>query len=127
MACVVEALGLAVPGSATPPAVTADRLRAAELSGLCAVGLARERVTPDRILTPDAFRNALRVHLAIGGSTNGIVHLTAMAGASASRSTSRPSTGWAGRRRCWIDLKPSGQHYMEDFPRAGACRRCCAS
>jgi dihydroxy-acid dehydratase len=119
MACVVEALGLAVPGSATPPAVTADRLRAAELSGLCAVGLARERVTPDRILTPDAFRNALRVLLAIGGSTNGIVHLTAMAGRLGIPIDLATLDRMGRETPVLIDLKPSGQHYMEDFHRAG--------
>ncbi|OAS20276.1 IlvD/Edd family dehydratase [Methylobacterium platani] len=119
MACVVEALGLAVPGSATPPAVTADRLRAAELSGLCAVGLARERVTPDRILTPDAFRNALRVLLAIGGSTNGIVHLTAMAGRLGIPIDLATLDRMGRETPVLVDLKPSGQHYMEDFHRAG--------
>ena len=75
MACVVEALGMSVPGAATPPAVTADRLRAAELTGAQAVRLAASRVTPRQILTEDAFHNAFRVLLSIGGSTNGIVHL----------------------------------------------------
>src|SRR4030095_1484598 len=74
MACVAEALGIAVPGSASPPAVTADRIRVAGRSGTAAVEMAKSRLTPDKILTAKAFENALRVLLAIGGSTNGVIH-----------------------------------------------------
>ena len=80
MACIAEALGMTVPGGASPPATTADRIRVAELSGATAVQIGRERLTIDKVLTPAAFENAMRVLLAIGGSTNGIVHLTAIAG-----------------------------------------------
>src|SRR6185503_2701639 len=80
MACVTEALGMMVPGGASAPAVTADRVRVAERTGAIAVDIAKKRLTPDRILTPKAFENALRVLLAIGGSTNGVIHLTAVAG-----------------------------------------------
>src|SRR5258706_168172 len=80
MACIVEALGMSVPGGASPPAVTADRIRVAEETGAPAVQMARDRLTIDKILTPAAFEDALRVLLAIGGSTNGIVHLAAIAG-----------------------------------------------
>src|ERR671936_497266 len=80
MACVAEALGMTLPGRAAIPAVHADRLRAAEATGEAAVALIRSGVTPDRILTPEAFENALRVLLAIGGSTNALIHLTAIAG-----------------------------------------------
>jgi dihydroxy-acid dehydratase len=119
MACVAEALGMTVPGGASPPAVTADRIRVAEETGARAVGIAKDKLTIDRILTPAAFENALRVLLAIGGSTNGIVHLAAIAG----------RLGWdidfaaldrMGRETpVLVDLKPSGQHYMEDFHKAG--------
>ncbi|HQD84763.1 MAG TPA: dihydroxy-acid dehydratase, partial [Quisquiliibacterium sp.] len=80
MACVSEALGMIPLGGGSAPAVTADRMRVAEDTGRLAVQLARTRLTPDRILTAPAFENALRVLLAIGGSTNAIVHLTAIAG-----------------------------------------------
>src|SRR5215813_13226458 len=80
MACIAEALGMILPGTAAIPAVHADRLRAAEATGEAAVRLGTSRLTPDRILTPAAFENALRVLLAIGGSTNAIIHLTAIAG-----------------------------------------------
>ena len=80
MACIAEALGMTVPGGASPPAVTADRIRIAEETGARAVQMAKDRLTIDKILTPAAFENAMRVLLAIGGSTNGIVHLAAIAG-----------------------------------------------
>src|SRR5881227_1511393 len=80
MACLAETLGMTLPGTAAIPAVHADRLRAAEATGEAAVRLGASRLTPDRILTAHAFENALRVLLAIGGSTNAIIHLTAIAG-----------------------------------------------
>src|SRR2546427_10633952 len=80
MACIAETLGMALPGTAAIPAVHADRLRAAEATGETAVTLARNRPTPERSLSSAAFENAVRVLLAIGGSTNAIIHLTAVAG-----------------------------------------------
>src|SRR6266404_4722428 len=80
MACVAEALGMILPGTAAIPAVHADRLRAAEATGAAAMELVRMKLTPDRIVTPKSVENALRVLLAIGGSTNAIIHLTAIAG-----------------------------------------------
>ena len=119
MACIAEALGMTVPGGASPPAVTAARLRAAEQTGAAAVRLARERLTVDRILTPAAFENALRVLLAIGGSTNGIVHLAAIAGR-VGLDVDLDALDRMGRETpVLLDLKPSGQHYMEDFHAAG--------
>ncbi|WP_110686048.1 IlvD/Edd family dehydratase [Salinicola aestuarinus] len=119
MACLSEALGIALPGSASPPAVTADRLRIAEWSGRQAVINARTRVTPDRILTEKAFENALRVLLAIGGSTNGIIHLTAIAGRMGLDIDLEAFDRMGRETPVLVDLKPSGQHYMEDLHRAG--------
>ena len=79
MASLAEALGMALPGSAAIPAVHADRLRAAEASGRRAVALAVKPIRPSQIITAGSVANALRVLLAIGGSTNAIVHLTAIA------------------------------------------------
>jgi dihydroxy-acid dehydratase len=76
MACIAEALGMSLPGTAAIPAVHADRLRAAEASGREAVRLASNGLTPDRIVTREAVENALRVLLALGGSSNAILHLT---------------------------------------------------
>ena len=79
MACMTEALGLMLPGGATIPAVHADRQRFAEVTGRRAVAIAAEDLRPVRILTEDAFHNALVTLQAIGGSTNGLVHITAVA------------------------------------------------
>src|SRR5215211_6353927 len=80
MACIAEALGMMLPGTAAIPAVHADRLRAAEATGAAAVRLIGSGLTPDRIVTERSVENALRVLLALGGSTNAILHLTAIAG-----------------------------------------------
>jgi dihydroxy-acid dehydratase len=119
MACIAEALGIAVPGSASPPAVTADRMRAAEASGATAVRLARERLSIDRILTPAAFHNALRVLLAIGGSTNAVVHMAAIAGRMGLRLDLDALDRMGRDTPVLVDLKPAGAHYMEDFHAAG--------
>jgi len=119
MACIAEALGMTVPGGAAPPAVTADRIRIAEQTGAQAVQMARDGLTIDRILTPAAFENAMRVLLAIGGSTNGIVHLAAIAGR-VGLSIDLQALDRMGRETpVLLDLKPSGRHYMEDFHKAG--------
>jgi len=119
MACVAEALGMTVPGGASPPAVTADRIRIAEETGAQAVRMARSGLTIDKILTADAFENAIRVLLAIGGSTNGIVHLTAIAGRMGLDVDLKALDRMGRETPVLLDLKPSGQHYMEDFHHAG--------
>ncbi|EKS70051.1 MULTISPECIES: IlvD/Edd family dehydratase [Caballeronia] len=119
MACIAEALGMTVPGGASPPAVTSDRMRVAELTGTQAVQMARENLTIDRILTAQAFENAMRVLLAIGGSTNGIVHLTAIAGRMGYDIDLQALDRMGRETPVLVDLKPSGSHYMEDFHKAG--------
>ncbi|MBY4946826.1 dihydroxy-acid dehydratase [Cupriavidus respiraculi] len=119
MACLTEAMGMSLPGAATPPAVTADRIRIAEQTGARAVAMARERLTIDRVLTPAAFENAMRVLLAIGGSTNGIVHLAAIAGRMGLDIDMQALDRMGRETPVLLDLKPSGQHYMEDFHKAG--------
>ncbi|MBL8319940.1 MAG: dihydroxy-acid dehydratase [Burkholderiaceae bacterium] len=119
MACIVEALGVALPGSASPPAVSADRVRVAEATGAQAVAIAKQRLTIDRILTPAAFENALRVLLALGGSTNAIVHLAAIAGRLGFELELRALDRLGRETPVLVNLKPSGEHYMEDFHAAG--------
>jgi dihydroxy-acid dehydratase len=119
MACVAEALGMLIPGGATPPAVTADRFRIAEKTGAQAVQMAHDRLTIDKILTPAAFENAMRVLLAIGGSTNAIVHLTAIAGRLGIVIDLATLDRMGRETPVLLDLKPTGQHYMEDFHKAG--------
>ena len=119
MACLVEALGMMLPGTATIPAVHADRLRAGEASGMRAVALAREGPTPRQIVTPSAVENALRVLLAIGGSTNGILHLTAIAGRAGIEVSLDQFNQLSDKTPVLVDLKPTGPHYMEDLFAAG--------
>ncbi|MGJ7915950.1 IlvD/Edd family dehydratase [Massilia sp. LXY-6] len=119
MACVAEALGMMVPGGAAPPAVTADRIRVAEQTGATAVAMARSGLTPDKIMTAKAFDNAVRVLLAIGGSTNGIIHLTAVAGRLGIDLSLDRLDALGRETPVLIDLKPSGQYYMQDFHDAG--------
>jgi dihydroxy-acid dehydratase len=119
MACISEALGMTVPGGASPPAVTADRMRVAEETGAVAVQAARNRLGIDRILTANAFENAMRVLLAIGGSTNAIVHLTAIAGRLGLQVDLKALDRMGRETPVLVDLKPSGRHYMEDFHAAG--------
>jgi dihydroxy-acid dehydratase len=119
MASVTEALGMMLPGGACIPAVMSERLRNAEATGARAVAIAAENLTPDRIMTPDAFENALRMLLAIGGSTNGIIHLTAMAGRLGIELDLDAFDRMGRETPVLVDLKPSGKHYMEDLERSG--------
>lgn len=119
MACIAEALGMTVPGGASPPAVTADRIRIAEQTGTEAVRMARGGLTIGKILTPAAFENAMRVLLAIGGSTNGLVHLAAIAGRMGYDIDLQALDRMGRDTPVLLDLKPSGDHYMEDFHHAG--------
>jgi dihydroxy-acid dehydratase len=119
MACVAEALGMSVPGGASPPAVTADRIRVAERSGAVAVQIAKTKLTPEKIMTAKAFENALRVLLAIGGSTNGVIHVTAVAGRLGIPIDLARLDALGRETPVLVDLKPSGQWYMEDLHRAG--------
>ncbi|GHA96578.1 IlvD/Edd family dehydratase [Modicisalibacter luteus] len=119
MACLAEAMGMMLPGSAAAPAVTADRRRIAELTGTEAVRIAAEKVTPALIMTPQAFENAMRVLLALGGSTNAVVHLAAIAGRLGFDLDLEAFDRLGRDTPVLVDLKPSGQHYMEDLHRAG--------
>lgn len=79
MCCMAEAMGMSLPGSALIPAVYAERLRMAEETGLAIVGLAKAGITGDKIITKKALENAIRVLMATGGSTNAVLHLSAIA------------------------------------------------
>ncbi len=115
MACIAETLGMVLPGTAAIPAVHADRLRAAEATGRRAVELAGSSLTPDKIITPKSVENALRVLLALGGSTNAIIHLTAIAGRLGIELPLRRLNELSRSTPVLVDLKPVGEHYMEDF------------
>jgi dihydroxy-acid dehydratase len=119
MASIAEALGMALPGSAAIPAVHADRLRAAEASGRRAVELTKNPIRPSQIITEKSVENALRVLLAIGGSTNAIVHLTAIAGRVGVKIDLKRLNVLSDSTPVLVDLKPTGQHYMSDLYAAG--------
>ncbi|WP_159718039.1 dihydroxy-acid dehydratase, partial [Geminicoccus flavidas] len=119
MAIIAEVLGMMPAGSAAVPAVDAERLRIGEETGKIAAGLIGSDLTPAKIVTERSVENALRVLLAIGGSTNGIIHLTAIAGRAGIRIDLDRLNQLSDTTPVLIDLKPSGQHYMEDLDAAG--------
>jgi dihydroxy-acid dehydratase len=119
MACIAEALGMMLPGTAAIPAVHADRLRAAEATGMAAVALIGSGRTPETIITPKSVENALRVLLAIGGSTNAIIHLTAIAGRAGIPVSLDRLNELSDTTPVLVNLKPTGANYMEDFFAAG--------
>ncbi len=123
MALIAEGIGMALPNSATAPAVSADRMRIAEETGALAAKLATAPIKPSEVITPKSIENALRVLLSVGGSTNGLIHLTAIAGRAGIAVDLDRLDQIARETPVLVDLKPSGQHYMEDLHRAGGLTR----
>ena len=123
MAITTEALGLMVPNSACAPAVSADRKRIAEKTGEISVKIANENLKPSKFLNEKSFMNALIVLSAIGGSTNGVVHLTAMAGRLGVNVDLKEFDRLTQDLPMIVDLKPSGLGYMEDLYKAGGSIR----
>lgn len=120
MACIVEALGLALPMSAAAPATHADRRRIAEASGKRAAEIAVSGApTPGELITEASVRNAMIVLQAIGGSTNGLIHLIAMAGRAGVKVDLEAFDQLGRDIPVLLNLKPSGTHYMEHFHHAG--------
>jgi dihydroxy-acid dehydratase len=119
MASIAEALGLMAAGASAVPAVDAERLRIAEESGRLAASLIGSDQTPSRIVTAEALENAVRVLLAIGGSTNAVIHLTAIAGRLGLPFDLERLNELSDTTPVLVDLKPTGSHYMEDFAAAG--------
>jgi len=120
MACVAEALGMSLPDTAAIPAVHADRLRAAEAAGVRAMQMVKTKgPRPSEVITEKSVENALRVLLAIGGSTNAIIHLTAVAGRRGIAISLDRLNKLSDETPVLLDLKPTGSHYMQDFHAAG--------
>ena len=119
MACISETLGMTLPDSAAAPAVHADRLRIAEATGTEAVRLAHSGTAPGAIITRESIENAARMLLAIGGSTNGVIHLSAIAGRVGLQLDLRALNALSESTPVLVNLKPTGEHYMEDFHAAG--------
>jgi dihydroxy-acid dehydratase len=116
MACVTEALGLMLPGGATPPAPSGARLRHGTRSGRAAVSVRRR---PRDVLTPSAFHNALTVLCAIGGSTNAVIHLLALARRAGVALSLRDFADVSRSTPVIVDCKPVGSGYLQDFDDAG--------
>src|SRR5271168_1604332 len=119
MACIAEALGMVPLGHGSIPAVHADRLRAAEDAGALAVRLIEHPIKPSQIMTAHSIENALRVLLALGGSTNALIHLTAIAGRVGVKIDLQKLNALSDSTPVLVDLKPTGEGYMEDFHAAG--------
>ncbi|RZQ61736.1 dihydroxy-acid dehydratase [Amycolatopsis suaedae] len=119
MACAAEALGMSLPGSASPPSVDRRRDRFARSSGEAVVGMLAEGITARRILTKEAFENAIAVVMALGGSTNAVLHLLAIANEAGVELTLDDFTRIGDRVPHLADVKPFGRHVMTAVDRVG--------
>ncbi|HMS67662.1 MAG TPA: IlvD/Edd family dehydratase, partial [Saprospiraceae bacterium] len=119
MACMVESLGLTLPGAAAIPAVDARKKVMAQLSGRRIVEMVREDLTLSKVLTREAFENAIKLNAAVGGSTNFIIHLTAIARRIGVELELSEFDTLGSQIPLLVNLKPSGKFLMEDFYYAG--------
>ena len=119
MASVSEAMGIALPGNGAIPAADSRRLRLSEMAGRQIVENVRLGITPSRVLTPQAFENGIRTLHAMGGSTNAVIHLTAIAGRLGIELSGTLFDSLSRSTPFLLNLKPSGQYLMEDFFYAG--------
>jgi dihydroxy-acid dehydratase len=119
MNCLTEAIGLGLPGNGTIPAVMSARLRLAKQAGMQSVTLARKGPTPRQVLTPEAFRNALTVDMALGCSTNTVLHLTAIAHEAGVPLDLDMINAVSSRTPHLCSLSPGGRHHVQDLHRAG--------
>jgi dihydroxy-acid dehydratase len=122
MMAVAEALGLALPGASSIPAVDSNHPRMCAASGRRIVEMVWEELAPRRILAPAAFDNAIRVHMAMGGSTNAIIHLIAMARRAGVALDMRRFDELSREIPVLANVRPSGRYLMEDFYYAGGLR-----
>ncbi len=119
MNCLTEALGMALPGNGTVPAVTGARLRLAKRAGMRVLGLVEEDLRPREVMTEAAFENAIAVDMAIGGSTNTVLHLPAVAHAAGLSLPLDTFDAISARTPYLVKLSPSGPHHMQDLDEAG--------
>ena len=122
MMAITEALGLALPGASSIPAPDANHPRMCAAAGRRVVDMVWEDLTPDKILTPAAFDNAIRVHMALGGSTNAIIHVVAMARRAGVALDMRRFDEISRQVPVIANITPSGKYLMEDFFYAGGLR-----
>ena len=119
MACITEAMGMTLPMASSIPAVVAEHSRLAVRTGRRAVELAWEKLTPSNVLSAASFQNAIVTQLTIGGSTNAIVHIIALAGRAGCKISLDDFDQWSRRVPMLGDLRPAGRYLMEDFHHAG--------
>jgi dihydroxyacid dehydratase/phosphogluconate dehydratase len=119
MACLVEAMGLQLPGGASLPAPDSRRLALAQSSGKQIVRMVEEGLQPSRILTREAFENAIRALAALGGSSNAVIHLLALAGRVGVPLTLDDFEKIGREVPTLVNVEPSGRFFMEDFAYAG--------
>ena len=119
MACVTEALGMSLPGCATPPAVSAERLRVAKATGERVIGLVNEDLKPRDFLSSDSFENAIMVDMALGGSTNTVLHVTAIANEAEVDLPLSLFDKLSKRVPHLCSMIPSGPYDMKDLDEAG--------
>lgn len=119
MACAAEALGMSLPGSASPPSVDRRRDRFARLSGEAVIGMLAKGITARQVLTREAFENAIAVVMALGGSTNAVLHLLAIAHEAEVELTLDDFTRIGDRVPHLADVKPFGRHVMTAVDRVG--------
>jgi len=122
MMAIAEALGLALPGASSIPAVDSSHIRMCAAAGRRIVDMVWEDLTPGRILTPASFDNAIRVHMAMGGSTNAIIHLVAMARRAGIALDMKRFDDISREVPVLANVRPSGKYLMEDFYYAGGIR-----
>ncbi len=122
MALVAESLGMTLPGAAAWPAVDSRRMAVAELSGTRAVAMATEGPAPAEVMTQAAFHNAITALMAAGASTNGVIHLLAIAGRLGVPLTLDDFERISAATPLLVDLKPHGKYLMEDFAYAGGAQ-----
>lgn len=119
MNCLTEALGMGLPGNGTIPAVTAARLRLAKRAGMQVLRLVQDGLLPRAVMTEAAFENAIAVDMAIGGSTNTVLHLSAIAHEAGVPLSPERFDAVSKRTPYLVKLSPSGPHHMQDLDEAG--------
>ncbi len=122
MNCLSEAIGMALPGNGTIPAVKAGRIRLAKKAGMKVMNLLEKKITPGKIMTEDAFVNALTVDMALGCSTNTVLHLWAIAYEAGIPLKLDRINEISRRTPNLCSLSPAGKDHMEDLDRAGGIR-----
>jgi dihydroxy-acid dehydratase len=122
MNCITEAIGIALPGNGTIPAVMASRIRLAKETGVQIMHLVENNITPRQIMSEEAFINALTVDMALGCSTNTVLHLAAIAKEAGRRLALDKVNEISSRTPNLCHLSPAGKHHVEDLDRAGGIR-----